>query len=135
MRHRVYFHLLQPEGQVQGGAAAAHLCPEKSDFLSSHIAPPLRDTGISVVTGRQSTAVGSDSDLSVLNTVTFSNATWGEQTGLSLASVATSQSSPSGPAVLLAVKSSGCRSPACRGTRGGKLSIQLIIPQCYVAPG
>lgn len=59
---------------MEGAAATIHLCPDIADFLSSHIAA-LRDTGISVVTGKQSTAVRSDSDLSMLNTVTFSNGT------------------------------------------------------------
>lgn len=58
-------------------AAIIHLCPEIAYFLSSHMAA-LRETDISVVTGKQFTAAHSDSDLSVLNTVTFSNGTWGE---------------------------------------------------------
>lgn len=57
-----------------GAAGTKQLCPEIAYFLSSHIAV-VRETGRSVLTGQQFTTAHSDSDLSVLNTVAFSNGT------------------------------------------------------------
>lgn len=57
-----------------GAAGTKQLCPEIAYFLSSHIAV-VRETGRSVLTGQQFTTAHSDSDLSVLNTVAFSNET------------------------------------------------------------
>lgn len=85
-------------GQLQQYISA----PETAYFLSSHISA-LRDTGISAVTAWQFSAAHSDSDLSALNTVTFSNGTWGEWTGSSRANVAMNQCPPLGLAFTLAV--------------------------------
>lgn len=57
-----------------GAAGTKQLCPEIAYFLSSHIAV-VREMGRSVLTGQQFTTAHSDSDLSVLNTVAFSNGT------------------------------------------------------------
>ena len=87
---------------MERAATTIHLGPETAYFLSSHISA-LRDTGISAVTGKQLTAAHSDSDLSVLNTVTFSNGTWGEWTGPSRTNVTMNQCPPLGLTVMLAV--------------------------------
>lgn len=89
------------ERWMERAAATIHLGPETAYFLSSHISA-LRDTGISAVTAWQFSAAHSDSDLSALHTVTFSNGTWGEWTGPSRANVVMNHCPPLGLAVMLA---------------------------------
>lgn len=85
-----------------GGVAKIHSCLEIADLLSPHIAA-FGDTGISVLTGRQSTTVHPDNDLSVFNTVTFFRRTGGEETAVSLAVVLMNQCLPVGLALKLTI--------------------------------
>lgn len=72
---KILIHLLPQRGGWWGQQGTKQLCPEIAYFLSSHIAV-VRETDRSVLTGQQFTTAHSDSDLSVLNTVAFSNGTW-----------------------------------------------------------
>lgn len=82
------------------GVTKIHPCPEIADLLSPHIAA-FGDTGISILTGRQSSTVHPDNDLSVFNTVTFFTRTQGEETAVSLAGVLMNQRLPVGLALKL----------------------------------